>query len=232
MNPKVTFNNNILIKLDPENNLVKLKNGTDLYIDTAYEPEKHATVLGEVIGMPKKLFYNGIPNQGMPWKTNMELKIGDRAICYYLAVLNALRPESMKAFIEGVDRFVFVQYQNIFAIIREGVIIPINGYCLVEPCENPYIKELEERMLKLNLVLPKLNRPSNTDVVYGKIRYFGRPNEEYPDGSSDEAIGINYGDTVIMRKITDVPLEYDLHAKIDGGKKYWRVQRRKIFAIV
>jgi hypothetical protein len=231
MEPKTTFNNNVLIKLDPENNFIKLKNGTDLYIDTAFEPEKHATVTGEVMGLPRNLNYTGVPNVGMPWKTKMELKIGDKAICYYLSVLNALRPESMKAFIEGEDRYVFIQYQNIFAVVRQGMIIPINGYCLIEPCENPIKQELKDRMAKSNLVVVNLDKPSNTDVVFGKVKYTGRPNDEYSDGSSDEGVGINRGDMVIMRKITDLPLEYELHAKIDGGKKYWRVQRRKILAI-
>lgn len=230
MEPKMTFNNNVLIKLDPENNFIKLKNGTDLYIDTSFEPEKHATITGVVMGLPKKLYYTGVPNVGMPWKTEMELKIGDRAICYYLSVLNALRPESMKAFIEGDDRYVIIQYQNIFAVVRHGAIIPINGYCLVEPCENPIKKELQDRMAKSNLVMVNIDKPSNTNVVFGKVKYTGRPNEEYSDGSSDEGVEINNEDMVIMHKITDIPLEYDLHAKIDGGKKYWRIQRRRVLA--
>ena len=232
MEPKITFNNNVLIKLDPENNLVKLKNGTDLYIDTAFEVEKHATVLGEVVGLPKRLFYTGTPNQGMPWKTEMELRIGDRVICYYLAILNALRPESMKALIEGEDRFVFIQYQNVFATIREGNIIPINGYCLVEPCDNPATVQLRERLKKSNLIAVSNSKPSVTDVVYGKVKYTGKANTSYPGGTSDDGVDIKPGDVVVMRKITDIPLEYDLHAKIDGGKKYYRVQRRKIFAVL
>ena len=231
MEEKRTFGNHLLIKLDQENNILKLKNGVELYIDITFEPEKHATVTGEVVGLPGRLVYTGLPNKGMPWKTNMEIKLGDRVVIYYLAVLNALRKESYKAFIKGSDTFICAEYQNIYALVRNGTIIPINGYCLIEPCENPERVILRERMKKLNidLILPE---KSNTEVVFGKVKYMGRPNQEYVDGSSDDNVGINIGDTVVMRKISDLPLEYDLHAKIDSGKKYWRVQRRRILAIV
>ena len=238
MNYKTTFGNNILIRLDRANDFVKLKNGTDLYIDTSYEPEKHTTVTGEVFGIPKKLLYTGIPNIGMPWKTPMEVKIGDRVVVYYLSILNALgvynkdgQQKSMKAFVEGDDKYVLIEYQNIFAIIRDGVMMPINGYCLIEPMEDPEWTRTKKRITNAGLIPLKMKEKTNTHVVYGIVRYCGRPNEAYVDNHSDDGVAVNPGDIVIMKRISDLPLEYDLHAKIDGGKKYWRIQRRKILAV-
>ena len=231
MKPKQTFGNNVLIKLDKVNDSIKLKNGTDLYVDTTFEPEKHITVTGEVFGIPSRLYYSGIPNKGMPWKTPIEIKLGDRVVMYYLAVQNCFRKEMFRAIVEGEDRYIFIQYHNIYAIVRDGVLMPINGYVLVEPCENPEWNFTRERLNKLGLAAVKLNEKSNVDVVYGIVRYFGRPNDAYTDGKSDDGVGVNYGDIVVMKRITDLPLEYDLHAKIDGGKKYWRTQRKNILAI-
>jgi hypothetical protein len=231
MNPKRTFGNHILIKLDPENNFFKLQNGTTLYIDTSFEPEKHATVTGEVFGVPSRLTYTGKPNIGMPWKTPMEIMCGDRAVIYYLSVVNAFRKEMFKAIIEGEDKYVLIQYQNIFAIVRYGKIIPVNGYCLVEPIENPEWIALQERMAKSNLVPVNPKEKSVTSVVYGKVRYCGIPNEEYVDKHTDSGVDVKPGDIVVMKRISDLPLEYDLHAKIDSGKKYWRVQRRNILGV-
>ena len=77
MDCKKTFGNHILLKLDAENDHIKLKGGMTLYVDNTYEPEKHQTVTGEVCGLPSHLTYTGAPNQGMPWKTDMELQEGE-----------------------------------------------------------------------------------------------------------------------------------------------------------
>ena len=232
MNIKKTFGNTVLIKLDKENDVIKLKSGIELFLDTSYEPEKHITVTGEVYGLPKKLQYTGIPNLGMPWKTEMELKPHDKVIVYYLAVANAFRPESYKVVFEGSDRYVSIQYQQIFAKVKQGVVMPINGYCLVEPMEDPNWTREKARILKAGVVPVMLKDKSMKDVVYGKVRYCGIPNQEYVDKHSDEGVGVMPGDVVVMKRITDIPLEYDMHASIDGGKRYWRVQRRNIFAVL
>ena len=227
-----TFGNNVMIKLDPDNDSIKFKNGVEIYIDTTFDPEKHATVTGEIYGLPQKLKYTGKANNGMPWKVPVQLKIGDRVVVYYLAIVNAFRPESYKAIIEKDDKYVFTGYQNIYALIRDGQIIPINGYCLIEPCENPDWIRKQERMKKIGLEAVRLTDKNNTDVVYGIARYVGDPVEEYAGGRSDDGIDVKPGDTVVMRRISDIPVEFDLHAKLDGGKKYWRVQRRNILAVL
>ena len=230
MDNKKTFGNLVMIKLDAENDKITLLNGPELYLDIQYEPEKHATVTGTVCGLPSHLYYSGEPNKGMPWKCPMELKYGDRVVVYYLAVMNALRKESLKAMIIDGERYVWIPYQNIFAAVREGLIVPINGYCLIEPCQNPEHTAVDERMAKVNILIHRGNTKSNVNVVYGRVKYLGRPNEEYADGHSDDGVGIHAGDIVVMKRISDLPLEYDLHAKIDSGKKNWRVQRRNILA--
>jgi hypothetical protein len=63
------------------------------------------------------------------------------------------------------------------------------------------------------------------------VKYLGKPNLEYADKEqSDTGIDISIGDIVVIRKTADIPLQYELHAKIDGGAKYLRVQRRNILA--
>ncbi len=228
---KRTFNNLVLIKLDPENDHIKLRNGFELYIDTTYEPEKHMTVTGTIYGLPSKLTYTGQANIGMPWRTEMEVKYGDQVILYYLAVINALKPENRRYVLEGEDRYIFINYQNIFAVVREGKIIPVNGYCLIEPCSNPMIEAQRKRMEAIGLELVKLNETTKDQVNYGIVRYVSVPNQEYVDeGQSDEGVNIAVGDTVVLKRTTDIPLQYNLHAKIDDGKLYWRCQRRNILA--
>ena len=85
MEYKKTLNNFVFIKLDKENESIKLTSGMELFIDLSFDPEKHATVTGTVWGLPSALKYTGQGNEEMPWKCNMELKLGDKVIVYYLS---------------------------------------------------------------------------------------------------------------------------------------------------
>jgi hypothetical protein len=232
MDLKKTFGNHILIRLDAENDHIKLKGGMTLYVDSTYDPEKHATVTGTVFGLPSHLTYTGKANVGMPWKTDMELQEGDKVIVYYLAILNAFKPEQKRFFTKDNERYVFIPYQSIFVAIRGDQIIPINGYVLVEPCGDPWMEETKNRFKKIGIELVT-NDKSNTNVSFGIVRYIGKPNKGYCDyGNIDDGVNVKVGDKVVLRKISDIPLQYPLHAKLDGGKLFWRVQRRKILAVI
>ena len=164
MDHKRTFGNLVMIKLDPENTSIKLRNGFDLYVDTSYEPEKHATVMGIVYGLPSHLQFTGKANKGMPWQTPLEIKMGDKVIFYYLSVINALKPENRRYVIEGSDRYILINYEFIYAIIRDDKITPVNGYVLIEPCEDPSITQERERMKKIGLEMVVLERRTNSQI--------------------------------------------------------------------
>lgn len=231
MKPRQMLNNYVMIKLDPAYDSVKLSSGLELYIDLSFEPEKHATVTGEVICLPRKLYYSGEPNKGMPWLTDMEVREGDQVIIYYLSVVNALKKENQMYLIEGEDRYIFITYNNIYAVVRDGKVIPVNGYVLIEPCEDPSITEDKERMKRLGLAFVVTEKRTNTNVTYGRVKYLGTPNREYVDDDfSDEGVDIAEGDVVIIRRIHDIPLQYEQHQKVNEGKPLLRVQRRNLFA--
>ena len=233
MEYKTTLNNYILVKLDPENTSIKLKSGFQLYIDTSFDPEKHQVVTGTVYGIPSHLEYTGEANKGLPWLTDMEVKLGDKVVVYYLAIVNALKPEQQRYFFEGGDKYVLITYNNIFTVFGDGFVRPVNGYCLIEPCADPFLEKTKERLKKLNLEWVKLDTKSNTNVTFGIVRYMGKPNREYvDDGASDDGVDVKIGDTVVLRKVSDIPLQFNLHAKIDEGKLYYRCQRRKILAVI
>ncbi|MBK5202114.1 MAG: hypothetical protein JJE45_00130 [Prolixibacteraceae bacterium] len=226
MDRKRTLNNLILIKLGKENDTVR-----GLFVDTTFDPERHTTVTGTIFGLPSHLYYSGEPNKGMPWQTPLEAKIGDGVIVYYLSIVNALKPKESRCIIEDGERFVLIPYQFIYAIIRDEKIIPANGYVLIEPIEDPAITHDKERMAKLNMELIITEKRNSKEVIYGRVKYAGIANRQYVDeGSSDEGVDIAVDDVVVIRKSNDIPLQYDLHAKIDGGAKYYRVQRRNLLA--
>ena len=227
----LTFANHVCIRLDAENDRIKLKNGCELFI---VQDDKDVTVSGVVAGLPSKLYYSGEVNNGMPWLCDMELRMGDRVIIYYLSVVNALKQETQKYFMKDGERFVFIPYSSIYAKVIDGKPFPINGYCLIEPCEDPYQISVAEKMKKIGLTYVGSMAPkrTNTHVVFGVVKYVSAPIKEYAGGDSDEGVDVKAGDKVVMKKITDVLLQYETHSKIDDKKPYYRVQRRHIYAKV
>ena len=231
MENKRTYGSTVMIKLDPENLSIKLRNGFDLFVDTTFEPEKHITVTGTVYGLPSRLPYSGIANRDMPWKTSQELNYGDKVICYYLAICNALKPEARRYIIEGDDRYVFISYEYIYCKYGEGFVTPINGYVLVEPANDPAIEAEKARMKAIGMELAVLETQSLTHVSYGKVKYLGVANQAYTDPEyTDEGVDIAVGDIVVLKKVNDIPVQYNLHQKINNGELLWRVQRKNILA--
>jgi hypothetical protein len=225
-----TAGNNVMIELDGENDHIKMKGGGVLYVDTTFDPEKHVTTIGTVRAIPTNLRFDPEDPSVAPWDTTMELQIGDKVVIHYLAVVNCFRPEIKKYWVEDGKRFVFIQYRSIYCMIRNDKIIPINGYCLIEPLPDKYIERLKERADVAGILLAGMNEKNNLRVVYGKVAYIGKPNKRYFDSIyTDEGVDIKVGDEVVMKRISDIPAEYELHAKLDNGRKLYRVQRCDIF---
>lgn len=230
MKLKNTVGNTVMVLLDPDNDHIELKSGGKLHLDTSFEPEKHIVRIGTVKSVPKSLVY--VREGGdTPWKTKMELEVGDKVVMYFLAVQNCLIPEK-RAFIKNEEgTTIFIQYKNIYATIRNGNIIPVNGYVLVEPIEDPEWERKVNKAKELGLELVDNRKPSNTNVCYGRIAYMGEKNEEYFDlEKSDEGYSAKVGDVIVMKKIRDIPIEYEYHTKM--GRKLYRVQRPDILAVL
>lgn len=228
MKAERTLSNYIMVKMDPPNDSITTKHGDKLYIDNTFEPDKHTVVLGTVVAVPQHL-----NTKNMPWVTDMEIKLGDRVLMYYLAVQNCLRKEIKRYAKENQDTYIFISYANVYATIRDGKVIPVNGYLLVEPIKNPETEFRKAQFKGIGLDLITFDTKSNKDVVYGKIVYLGSPNKAYSQKYlSDTHTDLKKDDLVVMKRVRDIPVEYEYHAKIDNGRKLYRVQRHDILAIL
>lgn len=268
--------NNVLIKLDRLPDEINLKSGKKLFLDPSYEPEKNAAVTGSVVAVPAQLMYSPSRTDLLPWKTEMELEIDDKVICYFMSSVNAF---NLNKWIkdENGELYILVKYQHIYIARRKMgnikdvewmveakfpstnktstrfviqaderypvdekgdyyKIIPLNGYCIIEPVRNEEYEELEKKFKKLKLRMPGYLKKKYS-VKYGIVKYVAKPNKEYLEvyahiQDSDDNCDIKAGDKIVMRKSADIPLEYEHHASLEGRKKFFRVQRRYILAIV
>lgn len=216
----------------PENNYVLVKphnNFTDsnvgLRIDKTFNPHLHAARTGVVVAVPQKLIYrHNLGPDSMPWDTDMELKVGDEVTYHYLAAMTAEENTHTRYLTVGDEMYYFIKYDRIYTAKRGDNIIMLNGFILVEPV----------RDLALNKFKSVLDIPLRQDKYFGVVRYVGSKvrdyNKIYKKFHGPDRDNIQPGDVVVMDEVCDIPLEYDLHATLDEGKVYYRVQRRYIKA--
>jgi co-chaperonin GroES (HSP10) len=232
MKVRHTLGNNVMVRLDEKNDYIKTDSGLRLFLDTSYEPEKHIVRVGTIEHVPDNLMFSKKKTE-FPWKTEIEIKAGDKAVMYFMAIQNCLAREQKKYYEEDKHVYIFIKYHNIYAIIRDGEIIPINGFVLVEPIEDPAWEAMVKKAAESKLIIPDFRKLSKTHVTYGKIAYIATPNKEYVDDhKSDEHYDLKEGDKIVMKKIRDIPVEYELHAKLDKGRKLYRMQRHDILAVL
>ena len=220
---KLQMINRVAIKLtSPMQNQISFNNGK-LWIDTSYHPQDHVTVSGEVVALPKSLYFApSNPRDSMPWRTSSEVQVGDIAYFNYHAMLMVLgrmadesvmfadecywmsKPEDPK----NSELYVFLKYEYLYFVKRpeEGggeSVIMLNGYLLIEPTlVNPISS-------KMGLWLPG---GSEYKIFENRatVRYLGTPNEEYI-ADKDDATEIAVDQEVVHRPRVRLKVENDLH---------------------
>jgi hypothetical protein len=239
------MNNWVLIKPNRGTDEVYLNRGTDeemkFYIDFKFDPAKHAPVVGTAVKVPENLFYSETSSNSIPWKTEMELREGDEVFYNYLSASVALGLEENKygktyedtriITVEGDDNiYILVKYDKVYVAKRgeNKDVVPINGYILVEPLEKKYVKTF----LELPEMVKTVNKNSTT---YGIVRHKGTRLECYqqrPMYNDPSERSLKVGDIVAMENVSDIPLEYDMHAEFDKKTTFYRIQGRQVLAIM
>ena len=226
-------NNLVLLKPKMKNDKIFLGNGSHLYLDTQFEPEKHAEIVCDVIQVPDHLIYSEKYGNyvTMPWEIEMEAQPGDVAFCDYLAIRNALiNKEDGKAFIIDNEVYFLIHYMNIFMVLREDKPIMCNGYILVEPTYDEYEKVAGE-FKKLNLEVPDSAKDLKKYTQFGIVRYIGSRPKRYLNKASVD-MDLEVGQKIMFDKFADIPLEYDLHQTFEKGKTIFRILRKDIMMIL
>lgn len=216
--------NRVLVKASKKNDEVKLSDGGKLYVDTEYEPEKHATTSGTVVKLPIGLSYDEQPgsSNSLDFDTEMELEEGDKIFFHYLASLKAVEGNDYYEDEEG-NTYFGISYDSIFMAQRGDEVIPVNGYIIAEP--------VYEKSVNTSIELPE-SKEKEENVNKAKVKYIGKPNKgyrmrDYTDEMEEE---LEPGD--IIHHNCAVPLQHSIHNEIEGrGKIFYRLQRKNIHAV-
>jgi len=217
------MNNYVLVKPKLDTNKIEVA-GKEFYVDTTWEVEKHAPTEGEVIEVPDKLIFD----IKKPWSTefdvDMELKPKDKVYFHYLTKQNS---ESNGRVVRNDDGEILylIPYDQIFAAVRQDKIIPINGYLLVDLIEGDLVKS---EVLEIPDLLKKKG-----SAKFARVKHVSSPIRKYKRFPKEgDCNTVKVGDIVAYSINSDLPMQYAYYNSLGKEKKYRRMQRRDIFAII
>ena len=245
-----TINNLVLVKPSRGKNELKLPSGVTLHMDWTYEPEKHIPCSGTVITIPRVLDFST-----MEWETRVEILPGDEVYFDYNHAMNSLMDDWGDLIMCEDEPYILLPYEALFcakrqckrlvedremmghqggpdgAVYREGqvgIVIPLNGYCLVSPLE-------ENQFHQYSIDLPQKLQNKNS-ARFGKILNTGSliPKYNVGDGSiyPPDKDSVNPGDIIAFDEACDLPIEFPTHASLFQNKTIFRIQRRFLIANV
>ena len=238
------LNNYLLVKPNLKTDEIDFNSGK-LRIDITYEKEKHAPTSGVVMAVPEKLFYHQkepsvvgkpTPHYSMlspdphpnstSFDVDMEVEVGDEIYFHYLT--KSTSESQGLTFFNTKDNSVnyLIPYDQCFVVKRKGEIIPINGYLIAER-----ITVSKDKIG--SLVLPDSLRKKDS-IKFAKIVHVGSPVRGYRGEHDICELNIDTvpGDIVAYDKNSDIPIQYEYHNQLDGKKRYVRMQRRDLSAII
>jgi len=256
----ISSRNQVLVKTLDKNEDSRTPSGIYKVGDTDFNPAKHANRISEVIMVPDTLYY-GLTwhkvypkaSESMPWRTDMELQVGDIIWHDYM---NSLNCAVIDVDDERDEQYKLLNYYDIYVAKREvdirnvsrkltgaGInylwgchyieennrgyqIIPLNGYVLCE-------EVLEERKSSMD-VLEK-----HVDQRFGRVAFMGKKNYGYRrerirkppvEMDFDGDMDLTPGDIIVKKnpKI-HIMLEDPVHCRFNGDTLYFVIQRKDIY---
>lgn len=206
--------NKVIVKITRRPNELVIDEKTKLYLDYQFSHEQHAPTRGIVMAV-----CDGLNSNLMNWGTINEIQVGDEAVFNYVAAMHCWFDDPDRTLYDDENEMYFVlDYEDFFAVKRNGKLIPVNGYALCEPYIDP---------IRTSLLLPDSVKTRRSEKL-GIVRHVGRPNDFYqlltehgPEKRQDlcDAGGVQEGDLIAFARNCDLMIENETHASLAGKKR-------------
>jgi co-chaperonin GroES (HSP10) len=145
--------------------------GITFYKDTSFNPEENSTVSGIVVGIPTVVDKNNVTPE---FKHNV--LVGDKLYFNFNVVM-----DNDNLIVHEGQEYWTVDYWNAIALVRDGQVIPVGDYILIDPVQeeitsslliipDAYKKKEGNRGMVYASNSPEL--PAGTEVEYDKIGKF------------------------------------------------------------
>jgi co-chaperonin GroES (HSP10) len=178
-------------------------------MDNTEQTHQYVVRHGTVTNLPEKLTFWDKDQNGLQWKTDMQVKVGDTVWFY------AITSHSSEKLIYEGRKFILVNYQDLYIAKRGQDIICLNGNVLLKPIYKT-VKALEYEKKELD---------TTKAIVYKS----GEINTDYKDQNVQDEPFIRDGMTVLLGGMAVRFLELEPYLFLDG-KKYIVCQNNEIKA--
>jgi hypothetical protein len=164
----------------------------------------------------------------MPWKTDMECRVGDVIWADFVSVFNAAkRGRTLEC--EG-RTYYLIPYNDIYCLTNDNGFKILNGWVFIEPIE--YLKDKSQRMAdEIGFSIVGKRKREAPEDRYGIVRHIGKPVEEYLNLDQADTNEISVGDVVMMKFAFNRRLESHYHLKF-SDKNLISSRRPWIAAII
>lgn len=211
------LNNYVLVRLDDRPDWHYKQDGSK-FIQAVHNVEhwRFSVSSGEVIAVCDKL------TNGYTYGTTIEIKPGDKIIFSYMAIERDPHKTEVITHNRKIGNDFIIRYDEVFCAVRDGEIIPVNGWCILEG-------EMEEETSKGGIIIPEHLRSKRSQIVC-TIKHMGTPNTRYnaplfkdfPPESDNWYIG----QKVVIPKYKAIPLQNEEFSIIYTGLPLYRAQRK------
>lgn len=230
-----------LVMVQPTEHITKI--GQWVAFDV-HEPSKNFTVRAKVLAVPDRLLhskdacrklkgYQGaygakirqfLNNRSLEYATDMELVVGDEIVFQYINHASCMG-EGLYWHLGEKNPALFIGYDQIYMILRDGKQILPNGWVWVEPC----VWTKDSAVADNGAVVGQIGQKV---VGHGIVRNFGKPNRGYLYEDWQDADDLKEGDKVLFKHTAGVSAEWFCHKTLNDGKfPYYVMQRHDIYAI-
>lgn len=119
----------IFVKIDKRfQDEIETESGLKLYKDTSFKLEENSTITGEVVAIPAKHDPISVPVPGADFDYNVQ--VGDKLYFHFNVCI-----DEENRLIHEDEEYWMVDYFNAIALVRDGKVIPVGSYILIDPID-------------------------------------------------------------------------------------------------
>jgi hypothetical protein len=255
------ISNQILVRVKFHNDRIIIKGGFELFLDTSYQPTRHASVHCEVVAICEHLTFGHHLTHldSMPHKTEIEIQKGDNVIVRYLSFVTAMKHN--RFFKQDDSLYFFVNYDQIYVAKRPWTKTEMDVYLkshiltsgtntekynLIFECAEFKVKQIysviplngwllceaEEEVINTTLIVPETAKRMDSKTC--KVVFSGSCNTDYwkEEWSPDDPSVKNGSRVVVDREVMHRFLEPPEHLTFNGDKIYHTVERKNVHGLI
>lgn len=164
--------NNLIVKVKTKyiKNISNIMKMSSMQKESTLKPADCVNIVGEIVSLPKAID-DKRDHEGFSLK---DIKVGDIAMFSHLVIFSFVEggsqeePAHRNMFTYKGEEYFVCDIQHLYAVIRDGLVIMVNGYTMVYDFEESKIYTPVSLKKKIN-------------IAYSEVMHIGNPKDNEPE---------------------------------------------------